>query len=1308
MSPNQSRNSNTHNENGESKEKEGKKNESGLIQSLQVQYIEAQLKKNPSVYDEEFPDLGDFCSYLNNLENGKYEKDAFEILGGTKEQKELRSNTLKKISIQKTVSRKRFLQLLPKHFSKVYKLSDVENSIINTNLKSLTTSELKGLQSSEKDRVNFLLGKGKYKQVVENIVFKKDDEILSDLGISESRLDQFRRQHPEKAIAIVDYFRTTNPFSFVSELKIFLDFLNVGEKRELISSLFDSLPLKILEESGIISHSQSDKFISDAINEIDKKSTTKLTEIEKKSLIKSIDKSDFYIDVDLENMQSEVVEQLVNSEKFQEYLNKTIDEGKESMRKGSELVRRLNISEDKDSEEIFFDYIHESEKISPHIKSLTGKIKPGNVIKIQNPETKEPIFWEIEQTNVGQISETKAIKISDVTYKNNIRRSGVKKTESILYDRFFQLLEANSKIIENSKNLPATDIFDIYTDETLKEEKIVDLKEESEIQTKEELQTYLNEKDSKNTNVKLDKMSFFVGSGDNKGTAFTVTLHEGSEKPIVLDTGESYTYSEFLQGFDENDCERFESVSTPEELLKNIVDCNSEVSKLYKGLEFRDGKFMKKISKEGESDEYITYDYFVSEDKNSTDSVYVDSFESNSFYTGKYIKADKEDKKSKNKKDEYKSEGKTSNLSDIYHLITKRGLVPYSAEENVKAVHEENSEDFKRTKSGFKAFLKGASVAELFNALKIGYDAVEQKLTTGNKLKSARLAMSIAKGIGGKDSALYTEMQQIVEAENKKQMEDIVGQLTTLDSDIMLRKILRIIECKDSEEYEKEAALMTIVKKYGVLYPKHATARDGDEKGLCHRRNEWMWYKAFGGKVNDPLFLKIKAECEGTGKDGNPPTPFTEEVLMEKLLREQKEPPYSRRSKLHKDYGGALKGGIADELKDGGDKTSDMVTLEGRVSFAIGQFKGGELNSGVGTLDNIFAKNGSAVITNEVPFAITITNIAANMDQGLLGKELVGKGFVTPYTSLFFNHNPSIRSNYYDAVYEMVKDFGDEEMTQAFETIKKNSGTKGIEKASIFWKEYGSRLFPRLQCQDGWVASHAKTEVKKDDPDYKKKIEKQKIYAEYYETFTGFTNDNQYEIKEEHIGDGRHDISNASISVGAMPRIVKQHFKVNVDGKIGKNQRRILEQALIGLKDIGKKTDLTDEQKKTVFMEVFPYMWAMAQEQYEGKDRGDSFKDVLLDAGINAFGDDIGFQKDRPDVKKDPNYNTYSNDLSREMPPYFETEAYKKFCDKKADDFISSNKPGTEVIEYERIGVSSLTDRIITVGNQIKPANDEN
>ncbi|MCP4523842.1 MAG: hypothetical protein GY828_06525, partial [Candidatus Gracilibacteria bacterium] len=183
-----------------------------------------------------------------------------------------------------------------------------------------------------------------------------------------------------------------------------------------------------------------------------------------------------------------------------------------------------------------------------------------------------------------------------------------------------------------------------------------------------------------------------------------------------------------------------------------------------------------------------------------------------------------------------------------------------------------------------------------------------------------------------------------------------------------------------------------------------------------------------------------------------------------------------------------------------------------------------------GALDNIFGKNGSAALTHEVPFAMTITNIASGMDQGLLNNDVVGKGFGTPYTSLFFNFSPSSRSVYYDTVFEMVSDFNDKRMTTAFNNIKKNSGTEGIESASNFWKQYGSKLLPRLQCQDGWVASYAKGKLEESDPQYSEKKKKKEIYTKYYDIFTGFTNDNDYEIKEEHIADGRHDFSNSSIS----------------------------------------------------------------------------------------------------------------------------------------------------------------------------------
>jgi len=51
-------------------------------------------------------------------------------------------------------------------------------------------------------------------------------------------------------------------------------------------------------------------------------------------------------------------------------------------------------------------------------------------------------------------------------------------------------------------------------------------------------------------------------------------------------------------------------------------------------------------------------------------------------------------------------------------------------------------------------------------------------------------------------------------------MEELLSHLTTLDSKVMIPRIVRILENKSSPQYEIEAALFAMLSKYGTLYNK--------------------------------------------------------------------------------------------------------------------------------------------------------------------------------------------------------------------------------------------------------------------------------------------------------------------------------------------------------------------------------------------------------------------------------------------------------------------------------------------------------
>gem|GEM_PF-606392 len=178
-------------------------------------------------------------------------------------------------------------------------------------------------------------------------------------------------------------------------------------------------------------------------------------------------------------------------------------------------------------------------------------------------------------------------------------------------------------------------------------------------------------------------------------------------------------------------------------------------------------------------------------------------------------------------------------------------------------------------------------------------ESIEQSWERGNKLKAAKFALALGKWL---PAAVREDLQSMVEQEESATMEELMKQLTSVDSKVMVPKIEKILLNKNSEQYQIEAAMFAMLSKYGTLYNKTP---------LNKRRGSFMWYEALGGKVGDKLFLDVKKECEsvktpdGTAMKDQDVQPFTEELLVERLLTLQaadKLPP-KRRSKIHKDFG---------------------------------------------------------------------------------------------------------------------------------------------------------------------------------------------------------------------------------------------------------------------------------------------------------------------------------------------------------------------------------------------------------------------
>jgi len=65
------------------------------------------------------------------------------------------------------------------------------------------------------------------------------------------------------------------------------------------------------------------------------------------------------------------------------------------------------------------------------------------------------------------------------------------------------------------------------------------------------------------------------------------------------------------------------------------------------------------------------------------------------------------------------------------------------------------------------------------------------------------------------------DLQSMVEQEESATMEELMKQLTSVDSKVMIPRIEKILLNKNAEQYQIEAALFAMLSKYGVLYNKN-------------------------------------------------------------------------------------------------------------------------------------------------------------------------------------------------------------------------------------------------------------------------------------------------------------------------------------------------------------------------------------------------------------------------------------------------------------------------------------------------------
>lgn len=118
----------------------------------------------------------------------------------------------------------------------------------------------------------------------------------------------------------------------------------------------------------------------------------------------------------------------------------------------------------------------------------------------------------------------------------------------------------------------------------------------------------------------------------------------------------------------------------------------------------------------------------------------------------------------------------------------------------------------------FKHYMGNPSLHDMFNAAKGIVDFVKHKLEHGSKVHSAAFQLALGKKLGFND-AMMRELRNQVHGSTRELMEKMVKELTTLPAGERQTEVRHILENKGSHDYEIQAAILSMLKKHGTLYP---------------------------------------------------------------------------------------------------------------------------------------------------------------------------------------------------------------------------------------------------------------------------------------------------------------------------------------------------------------------------------------------------------------------------------------------------------------------------------------------------------
>ena len=633
-----------------------------------------------------------------------------------------------------------------------------------------------------------------------------------------------------------------------------------------------------------------------------------------------------------------------------------------------------------------------------------------------------------------------------------------------------------------------------------------------------------------------------------------------------------FSFRDFFEWWKQDKPFRTSKLNNMEEVFAS-VNGYAGIWEKWWNFELKDNKICKKDGKEEDGKKKYEYNFLVS--TKSEELLKIHSIEGDTVMVSFW-----EAKQDKDKKTTFWVDDAIHRVN-IWFLdtwIKKHSLVPRSRDEE-KDLAEEKTKWAQRSGNFWSKLGQRWSVADMLAWWKLYLDSIENYLKEWQEEMASRFANSL-----WLPEEIKADMKAREDAAKKKRMDEYITKLKEwADSWEAVEMIVWWLLNKDAPEFKKEAGLVFMMEKYGVLYGK---------KWLMKHKWEFLWYKALWWTVWDDLYRSVEKE----EKEKN--QPFTEERLVWILvLRQCKKGWYNgitRRSRLYKEIEGLMKKWFKDEVEDGLEKSGSVSNSEDQIESWMEELRSWNYPTAVGWMKWSFNRWGSVKDINKLPFVMLFSWEAYSMTEDARNTiRWIGASehHLVPILG-FFRKNSQIgliNNTILELARRIAEKTGNKKIYTDALTIKNEAGTFGDNLAKInrcekFYDTYGEIIMNSLyglhvDTKDTYLNHIIEIEKEPHEDKNGKQVEWNNTFWEYAKAYGGMdtihpTDDHmnvQYkdawwtwfdtlhmmEFALSVIGSG-WALKNPQSSIGIMTEFYEHTQRIKMDSSLGDTLKKTL------------------------------------------------------------------------------------------------------------------------------------------------------